>query len=106
MAHPLRESLPVLPAYVNTNPGSVALIRAGGHHTCALLIGGSVQCWGRNSFGQLGVGDTDIRNAPTAVTGLGTGDLDTGDRGGREHARQCLQLAKTVAYAERLRCVW
>jgi alpha-tubulin suppressor-like RCC1 family protein len=30
-------------------------------HTCALLDDGTVKCWGRNYFGQLGLGDTRDR---------------------------------------------
>jgi alpha-tubulin suppressor-like RCC1 family protein len=34
--------------YVDTGPG----------HSCAILVGGEVKCWGRGSSGQLGSGDT------------------------------------------------
>lgn len=33
----------------------------GQNHTCALLHDGRVKCWGRNSYGQLGLGDTAAR---------------------------------------------
>lgn len=48
----------------------VQSVAVGGGHTCALLISGSVSCWGRNSNGQLGDGSTGERRAPIAVSGL------------------------------------
>jgi E3 ubiquitin-protein ligase HERC3 len=38
---------------------TITSLTAGSEHTCALLSDGSVRCWGRNHFGQLGLGHTD-----------------------------------------------
>jgi hypothetical protein len=49
----------------------VAAIAAGEGHTCALLAStGGVQCWGQNTYGQLGDGTTTDRLVPTSVVGL------------------------------------
>ena len=57
---------------IHTHVGAAALA-AGYLHTCALLTGGGIECWGDNDDGQLGTGDTSKRNTPTRVTGLGSG---------------------------------
>ena len=51
----------------------VVSFAAGCYHTCAVLSGGAVNCWGYNGYGQLGQGSTTNRYSPTAVSGLGSG---------------------------------
>src|SRR5258708_892082 len=39
-------------------------------HVCALLVDGTVECWGSNAAGQLGNGRTDSSLLPVPVQGL------------------------------------
>jgi alpha-tubulin suppressor-like RCC1 family protein len=45
-------------------------LTTGEFHSCALLMDGSVHCWGRNDFGQLGDGTMTHAFAPVTVAGL------------------------------------
>jgi alpha-tubulin suppressor-like RCC1 family protein len=45
-------------------------IAVGTDHTCVLLSSGQVQCWGKNSAGQIGDGTQTDRTVPTLVAGL------------------------------------
>lgn len=47
-------------------------ITAGANHTCALVRGGSVYCWGDDSTGQLGHSNGDLvsHDSPVPVTGI------------------------------------
>ena len=53
--------------------GSVTSLSAGNHHTCAVVDGHEVVCWGFNDYGQLGYGDTLERGddeTPAASGGI------------------------------------
>jgi alpha-tubulin suppressor-like RCC1 family protein len=51
--------------------GTVTTLALGGAHTCAVISGGVVQCWGNNSFGgQLGDNTKTDRRTPVNVANL------------------------------------
>ena len=49
---------------------SAISIALGESHTCAIVTGGGVKCWGYNDFGQLGIGSSSTQYSPQNV-GLG-----------------------------------
>ena len=58
---------------------NVAQIVTSRIHSCALISGGSVKCWGVNSNGSLGDGTTTSRTTPMSVSGLsGVSELAAG----------------------------
>lgn len=48
----------------------VMSVYAGVSHTCAVMTGGGIKCWGDNSNGQLGDGTNTSRTIPTDVVGM------------------------------------
>ena len=58
----------------------MAAIDGGGSHSCALMAGGGVKCWGDNFSGQLGMGRTTDRTNPVNVS-------RNGERGGGHRQR-------------------
>ena len=64
--------------------GPYAIIAGGGSHACAITADGALACWGRNDFGQLGVGGTDQLNRPAVVSAPGPSEFRALGLG-REH---------------------
>lgn len=52
--NPVNGGIVALPANAK-----VAVVAAGGNHTCAITVTSDVYCWGDNAFGQLGQGNID-----------------------------------------------
>jgi len=70
----------------------VDAVAAGDDHTCAILTGGALKCWGRNSEGQLGLGDIINRGDQGGQMGdalpavdLGSGAIATAVATGSAH---------------------
>jgi len=64
---------------------------AGAYHTCAILDDGSVSCWGRNYYGELGEGtggdqsEDNNKNEPTQTSSLGTDRTAVAITAGKYH---------------------
>ncbi len=62
-----------LPVDVSGLTSGVASVAAGEFHTCAVLTGGSVKCWGYNGDGELGDGTQVPKTTPVSVCATGSG---------------------------------
>lgn len=89
--------------------GDIADIATGGDSTCAISEAGRAKCWGLNSQGQLGVGDTINRGTTLDSMGSALPDLDLGSgykilsiRMGRTHS--CGVLERQFDGRRRLKC--
>lgn len=64
------ESNQDLPRQVTTPArGGWASVTAGGEHICATRAGGTLWCWGKDDFGELGIGGDADQDLPRQVTG-------------------------------------
>ena len=69
------DQLPAVQLGLAIDPAS--RIEAGGFHSCALL-GAYLRCWGANSTGQLGLGDTESRGDELGEMGVPLPSVDVG----------------------------
>jgi len=83
-------------------PPNVVEIEAGGAHTCARFGDGSVRCWGFNTLGQLGYGNTAIQLAIGDDESLE--DLPAIDVGGPVDQLVVGTLQSCVRASGQLRC--
>lgn len=64
------DSGPPLPPAPPLGPDTtIKALTAGHNHTCILWTDGVAQCWGDNTYGQLGLGDTKSRGGALTVYG-------------------------------------
>ncbi len=61
-----KPSLVRLPSPFLSGASSIASA-FGESHTCVLVTGGGVKCWGWNFYGQLGIGSTEQQSSPVDV---------------------------------------
>ncbi len=63
-----------------SDPTQAVQVAVGSSSACAVLANGTVQCWGDNSYGQLGDGGRERRLVPGPVPGLtNVVEVDVGD---------------------------
>ena len=92
---------------VNLGTGRTAkAIAAGSYHTCAILDDDNVKCWGKNTEGQLGLGDTDnYGDDETTFPSLDLGEYDhDGDGDDTNPTAEIPFTAKTITAGEEHTC--
>ncbi len=94
-----------LPAVSLGTGRTATAIAAGSSHTCALLDNATVKCWGANTNGQLGLGDTAIRGDGAGEMGdslptvsLGTGRTATAIAAGNSYTCALLDNASVKCW--------
>ena len=83
MRHPISDDYNE-PGFQSGSIFTESTLTTGGDHICAILDDSSLQCWGENSFGQLGDGTTTDRLTMTEVS-LDSARTSTSISSGKDH---------------------
>jgi alpha-tubulin suppressor-like RCC1 family protein len=96
---------PPIPTQGPARPAKV--VGAGEYHTCAVRDDGKLKCWGYNSLGQLGIGNTNtMGDAPNEMgadlpfVDLGTGRTAKSVCGGNHHSCAILYYGKFKCWGD------
>ena len=82
-------------------PGTAIQVVAGTEHTCALLQGGAVRCWGSGSVGKLGLANTNFigdNELPSSVGAINLGGTATQLAAGAQHTCALLNNGNVVCW--------
>lgn len=63
-------------AFIDMNGELASSVYTGKNHSCAIMASGSLRCWGNNSSGQLGYGDTNSRGDGPGEMGANLLDIN------------------------------
>lgn len=72
-------------------------VSVGSHHACAIVAEGHVRCWGDNSYGQLGDGTHETRNAPVEARGV---ERAVSIAAGTAHTCAALESGQVMCWGE------
>eukprot|EP01083_Nonionella_stella_P214083 771617_1 len=90
---------------VHMGPGfDVAHITACWEHTCALSTSGGVKCFGRNDFGQLGLGDANNRGDGAKEMGDALLEVDLGPGFDVAHITACWEHTCALSTSGGVKC--
>lgn len=86
---------------VNARLGASATSVTTGGHTCAIVTGGAVKCFGPNTYGQLGYGNTTAIGrtvSPASVAAVNLGEPALRVVAGNEHTCSLLQSGRIACW--------
>lgn len=82
---------------------NVEAISGAGSGACAVQSDGTIQCWGANNYGQLGLGNTSTTTGPQAVTVLGSTKAEKNSAGKFQISGDTYQVCARVT-GGKIRC--